>query len=92
MELLQEEDKVRKKETKVEASQDKKGEGSQSKKTYSKKGGKNNKARETRKCNFCGVVGHVVKDCRKKKAKMNGGCFHCGETGHLAKDCPKKRG
>ena len=90
MALLHEEDKG-KKETKAEGSQGKK-EALQPKKTDFKKGGKNNKARETRKCNFCGVVGHVVKDCRKKKAKMNGGCFHCGETEHIAKECLKRRG
>ena len=88
MALLNEEDKG-KKETKAESSQGKK-EGLQPKKTDFKKGGKGNK--EKRKCNFCGKVGHLVKDCRKKKAKENGGCFSCGETGHRAKDCPKKRG
>ena len=88
MALLNEEDKG-KKETEAESSQGKK-EGLQPKKTEFKKGEKDNK--EKRKCNFCGKVGHLVKDCRKKKAKMNGGCFSCGETGHMAKDCPKKRG
>ena len=90
MALLHEEDKG-KKEAKVEVPQEKK-EGLQAKKTDFKKGGKNNKSHEKRRCNFCGIVGHIVKDCRKKKAKMNGGCFHCGETGNLAKDCPKKWG
>ena len=75
MALLHEEDKG-KNEAKVEVPQEKK-EGLQAKKTDFKKGGKNNKPREKRRCNFCGIVGHIAKDCRKKKAKMNGGCFHC---------------
>ena len=62
----------RKKETKAESSQGKK-EGLQLKKTDFKKGGKDNKSQEKRKCKFCGKVGHLVKDCRKKKAKMNDG-------------------
>ena len=91
MALLQEEDKVGKKETKVEVPQDKKVEGSQNRKIDSKKGDKNNKPRGKRKCNFCGIPGHLVKDCRKKKRKM-GGCFHCGETGHMTRDCQRKQG
>ena len=54
MALLQEEDKVGKKEIKVELPQDKKVEGSHNKKIDSKKGGKNNKPSEKRKCNFSG--------------------------------------
>ena len=79
MALLQEEDKDGKKEAKVEEPLDKKVEGPQNKKTDPKKGGKNNKPREKRKCKFCGIPGHLIKDCRKKKRKM-GGCFQCGET------------
>merc|ERR1712080_404978 len=75
MALLQEEDKDGKKEIKVEVPQDKKVEGSQNKKTYFKKGGKNNKPHDKRKCNFCGIPGHLVKECRNKRRKM-GGCFH----------------
>ena len=86
MALLHEEDHG-KKETKMEE----KKEGLQTKKTDLKKGGKNNKPHEKRRCNFCGIVGHISKDCRKREAKM-GGCFHCGETGHQAKDFPKKKG
>ena len=51
----------------------------------------NNKSRDKRKCNFCGIVGHVIQDCRKKKMKM-GACFQCGDTGHISKNCPKKQG
>ena len=54
MALLHEEDKG-KNEAKAEVPQDKKGKGSQNKKVDSKKGGKNNKPREKRKCNFCGI-------------------------------------
>ena len=79
MALLQEEDKDGKKEIKVEVPQDKKVEGLQIKKMDSRKGGKNNKPRDKRKCNFCGIPGHLIKYCRKKKMKM-GGCFQCGET------------
>ena len=49
--------------------------------------GKNNKG----KCHYCGSVGHLIKDCKKRKRK-NGECFFCGETGHFSKDCPKKQG
>ena len=88
MALLQEEDKGGKKEDKANESQ--------GEKVDSGKGGKNNnskdnKSRERRKCNFCGITGHIAKDCRKKKRKL-GECFHCGESGHYSKDCPKKRG
>ena len=69
---------------------------SPNKKTDNSQGGKdhnnNNKTREKRKCYFCGIVGHVVNDCRKKKRKMSATCFHCGEAGHMARDCPKKQG
>ena len=71
MALLHEEDKG-KKEAKAEVPQDKKGEGSQNKKADSKKGGKNNKPRDKRKFNFCGIPGHLIKDCKKKKRKMGG--------------------
>ena len=51
----------------------------------------NNKTREKRKCYFCGIVGHIVQDCRKKKMKM-GACFQCGDIGHISKNCPKRQG
>ena len=58
----------------------------QNKKVDSEKGGKNdNDSRDKRKCNFCGVEGHIAKDCRKRKRKQ-GECFLCGETGHISKD------
>ena len=59
----------------------------QGKKVVPKKGAKNNKPHDKRKCLYCGTPGHLSKDCRKKKKT---GCFHCGEAGHLIKDCPKK--
>ena len=90
MALLLEEDKG-KKEAKVEVPQDKKVVGSQNKKVGSKKGGKNSKPHDKRKQDFCGIPGHLVKDCRKKKRKM-GGYFHCGETGHIVRACPRKQG
>ena len=61
------------------------GQSSQGNKNKNK--GKNNK----RKCHYCGSVGHLIKDCKKRKRK-NGECFFCGETGHFSKDCPKKQG
>ena len=91
MALLREEDKGGKKEVKVEVPLDKKVEGSQNKGTDSKKDGKNNKPRDKRKCKFCGIPGHLIKDCRKKKRKMCG-CFQCGKTWHMAKGCPKRQG
>ena len=88
MALLQEEDNNDKKEVKANESQ--------GKRVNSGKRGKNinnrkDKSRENRKCNFCGKVGHVSRECRKKKRKR-GECFHCGEFGHLSKDCPRKQG
>ena len=88
MALLHEEDENGKKKVKANESQDKK--------VDSEKGGKNSnnkndKSREKRKCNFCGIDGHIVQDCRKKKMKI-GACFQCGETGHISKNCPKKQG
>ena len=70
--LLQEEDKSDKKKVKANKSQ--------GKKIDSGKGGKNdNTSSKKRKCNFCGIKGHLAKDCRKKKRKL-GECFHCGES------------
>ena len=63
----------------------------QNKKPDYKKGGKNNKPRDKKKCHYCGMIGHVVKDCRRKKQKTSG-CFHCGEAGHMIMECPKRQG
>ena len=84
MALLHEEDKNSKKEAKPNETQNKKAD-------FKKGNNKNDKSREKRKCNFCGIDGHIVQDCRKKKMKM-GACFQCGDTGHISKNCPKKQG
>ena len=51
-----------------------------------------------RKCNHCGIKGHIAKNCRKKAAgeppkdkTKDGACFKCGLQGHFARDCPKKK-
>ena len=82
MALLHEEDKNSKKEVKPNETQNKKAD---FKNGNNKNNKGNNKPRETRKCNFRGITGHLAKDCRKKKRKL-GECFHCGDTGHINKD------
>ena len=88
MALLHEEDKNSKKEVKPNETQNKKAD---FKKGNNKNNKSNNKSRGTRKCNFCGITGHLAKDCRKKKRKL-GECFRCGDTGHISKDFPTKQG
>ena len=60
---------------------------------------------ETRRCNKCGIVGHIAVDCRKGVKPAGAGqarvqqkqsnsrdtirCFECGERGHIAVNCPK---
>ena len=58
-----------------------------------------------KRCNFCGVVGHLAHKCRKA-AKLRGGptgkgpqhpqtqraevkCYNCGQKGHLSYKCPR---
>ena len=53
-----------------------------------KKGGKNDKAKNKRKCHNCGSEGHLIKDCKRRKYTF----FSCGKVGHFAKECPKKQG
>merc|ERR1711890_206881 len=89
MALLQEEDNNDKEEVKANESQ--------GKRVNSGKWGKNNnnrkdKPRGNMKCNFCGKVGHIARECRKKEKRKRGECFDCGEFGHLSKDCPRKQG
>jgi hypothetical protein len=36
------------------------------------------------KCNKCGKVGHMMKECRSKEAKK---CDNCGKPGHIREDC-----
>ena len=95
MALLQGDDKNGKKEVKPNETQAKKTDsewgGNQSNQNNKNNKGNKAKAKDPRKCNFCGIVGHIAKDCRKKKRKL-GECFHCGEPEHLSKDCPKKQG
>ena len=55
-----------------------------------KKGGKNDKGQEKKRCHNCGIIGHLRKDCKKKKKKT--GCFQCSEAGHLINDCSKRQG
>jgi hypothetical protein len=45
---------------------------------------------ETRKCNACGEVGHLARNCRKKTGNTMK-CFRCQEMGHAAKDCDNER-
>ena len=37
------------------------------------------------RCNFCGVIGHFEKNCRRKVKQSK--CFCCQEYGHYARDC-----
>ena len=37
-------------------------------------------------CFYCGELGHLRKDCRKR----NRACFICGNTGHFMRDCPNR--
>ena len=53
-----------------------------------KKGSKDNKGSEKRKCHNCGIPSHLKKDCRKKKRT---GCFQCGEAGYMIKDFPRRQ-
>ena len=58
-----------------------------------------------KRCNFCGIVGHLTHECRKA-AKLRGGptgkgpqhpqtqraevkCYNCGQKGHLSYKCPR---
>ena len=58
----------------------------------------------SKRCNFCGIVGHLAHECRKA-AKLRGGatgkgqphpqpqrsemkCYNCGQKGHLSYRCP----
>ena len=59
-------------------------------KSQGNKGSNNKGNNDKRKCHYCGTVGHLIKDCKKRKRK-SGECFHCGEFGHFSKDCPKKQ-
>ena len=87
MALMHEEDKGQKKEVKAEeATQNEKV--CPKKGQQQKKGKKNDKVKDKRKCHSCGREGHLAKDCRKRK----NACFACGEVGHLITDCPKKQG
>lgn len=38
-----------------------------------------------RKCNNCGRLGHIMKNCRFHKVDVT--CFRCGEKGHIAPKC-----
>ena len=48
----------------------------------------NNGFRTNLSCHFCGIPGHLIKDCRKKQREVsNGACNTCGKMGHYANNC-----
>ena len=42
------------------------------------------------KCHYCGKLGHIEKECRKKKSDLGNiiQCYNCKKFGHQAKQCP----
>ena len=42
------------------------------------------------KCHYCGKLGHIEKECRKKKSDSGNviQCYNCKKFGHQAKQCP----
>ncbi|KAI3686594.1 hypothetical protein L1987_80274 [Smallanthus sonchifolius] len=84
---------------------------SQSNSSQQNQGSYNGKYPKCNKCNFhhhgacdryrcqqCGKMGHLAKDCRvdlqnKQTPPGNApkGCFECGKEGHFKKDCPQLR-
>lgn len=48
------------------------------------------KVAQEKRCNHCGRLGHVLKDCKfKTKPKLE--CTFCGKLGHLEDRCFKKQ-
>ena len=51
----------------------------------------------TPRCDYCGLLGHMEKECRKKASTSKGGaekarlrCFNCKKQGHVSRECPEK--
>ena len=85
---MHEEDKGAKKEEKVEGTLKNEKAGPKKGQQQQKKGEKDDKGKDKRKCHYCGKEGHLVKECKRRKSN----CFKCGEVGHFSKECPKVQG